>query len=525
VTGPPSTEGIPTLGWQVLVHQPLDETMEPVRATAVTLVGTSSVVLVLAGLLALALAQLLIAPLRQLKETAQQIAEGDLTQRLNLNQSDEIGRLAASFDQMAEFLEDRIFAEQSSRSEAQRLQQLEADNRRQLEQAVGDYLTFTQQVAEGELGERLPLQHTGSLGQLALGLNAMVASLLQARTEADRLQQAETETRERLEQAVGDYLTFVQEVARGNLSQRLAVEHGGALGQLEEGLNIMVESLRRLTSELLEASSNIARSTAEILSASTQQSATAAQQSAAITQTMATVEEVKSIARQTASRATSAAEESQTMIKAAVQGTQAVEQTVEGMAQIRQRVEDIAETILALSGQTQAIGMITQTVNELADQSNLLALNAAIEAARAGEQGKSFAIVAQHVRDLAERSKLATAQIREILGEVQQATNAAVMVTEEGTKGVEAGARLAGQAGQVIHRIVAEVESGAQANVQMAAAAQQQTAGMEQIGQAMASIQQATSQTLASTRQAERAAQDLNSLAQSLKQTIAAYRL
>ena len=134
-------------------------------------------------------------------------------------------------------------------------------------------------------------------------------------------------------------------------------------------------------------------------------------------------------------------------------------------------------------------------------------------------------MVAQHVRELAERSKGATGQVREILGEIQRATNAAVLVTEEGTKGVEAGGKLATQAGQVIHRIAGEVEGGAQANVQMAAAAQQQTAGMEQIGQAMGSIQQATTQALASTRQAERAAQDLHTLAQSLQQTIAAYRL
>jgi methyl-accepting chemotaxis protein len=100
-----------------------------------------------------------------------------------------------------------------------------------------------------------------------------------------------------------------------------------------------------------------------------------------------------------------------------------------------------------------------------------------------------------------------------------------VLVTEEGTKGVESGARLAGQAGQVIHRIAQEVEGGAQTNIQIAAAAQQQTTGMEQIGQAMGSIQQATTQTLASTRQAERAAQDLHTLAQSLQRAIAVYQL
>ena len=195
------------------------------------------------------------------------------------------------------------------------------------------------------------------------------------------------------------------------------------------------------------------------------------------------------------------------------------------MGQIRAQVESIAQTILALSDQTQAIGMIIASVSELADQSNLLALNAAIEAARAGEQGKSFAVVAQHVRDLAERSKGATVQVRELLSEIQRSTNAAVLVTEEGTKGVDVGGRLAGQAGQVIHKIAGEVESGAQANIQIAAGAHQQTAGMEQVGQAMGAIQQATTQTIASTRQAERAAQDLHILAQSLQKTVATYRL
>jgi methyl-accepting chemotaxis protein len=129
------------------------------------------------------------------------------------------------------------------------------------------------------------------------------------------------------------------------------------------------------------------------------------------------------------------------------------------------------------------------------------------------------------VRDLAERSKAATVQVQEILSDIQRAANNAVMVTEEGTKGVEVGANLASDAGRVIHRITAEVENGAQSNVQIAAAAQQQTSGIDQVGQALTSIQQATTQALASTRQAERSAQDLHSLAQSLQEVIAVYRL
>jgi methyl-accepting chemotaxis protein len=390
-----------------------------------------------------------------------------------------------------------------------------------------------QAVAGGRLDVSADVHTRDETGALAEAFNQMTAGLrrtLEAEREANEAMRRAMETqvsKERLEATVSSYLAFVEQVSSGDLRARLKVDDEGdaTMRQLGQHLNTMVVRLAGMTGQIHRAAEAIGATAAEILAATTQQAASSAEQSAAVTQTSTTINEVRAIALQTARQAGRVASDSAAMLQTAQQGTYSVEETVAGMGQIRARVQGIADAILALAERTQAIGTITTTVSELADQSNLLALNAAIEAARAGEQGKSFAVVAQQVRELAERSKAATGQVREILAEIERSTSTAVAATREGTQGAEAGSQIAARTGQLIHRIATEVDAGAQANTQIAAAAQQQTSGVEQIGQALAAIQQATAQTLASTRQAERAAQDLHTLAQDLQQAVSAYRL
>ena len=336
------------------------------------------------------------------------------------------------------------------------------------------------------------------------------------------------ESREYLQRTVDMYLAFIEKVAEGDLTSRLSLngrDNQDALLTLGHNLNSMVERLGEMTRQIREATAHMTRAAAEILSATTQQASAANEQSSAISQTSTTIDEVKTIVEQAFVKAKAVAEQSQRTRDVSRAGQQAVTETVDSMKQIKEKVEGIAENILALSEQTQQIGEITATVNDIASQSNLLALNASVEAARAGEHGKGFAVVAVEVRNLAEQSKQATAQVKSILNEIQRATNAAVMATEEGTKGVDVGALLTGKAGDTIEMLASNIADSANAAQQIVASAQQQTTGMEQIALAIENINQATMQNLVSIRQAEKNAQDLANVANQLETLVARYKL
>jgi methyl-accepting chemotaxis protein len=294
---------------------------------------------------------------------------------------------------------------------------------------------------------------------------------------------------------------------------------------LGQRLNAVTGSLQRMITQIRDAANDLSEGTAEILAAATQQAAGASEQSAAISQTTVTVDEVKTISEQAIDHAQEVASASQHTVVVSHSGRSAVVDTVASMGQIKGRVESIAENILALSEQTQQIGEIIATVNDIATQSNMLALNASVEAARAGEHGKGFAVVAGEVRNLAEQSRQATAQVREILMDIQNGINATVMATEEGIKEVDTGLELASGAGDAIEGLSTVIDESAQAAMQMVAGGQQQASGVEQIALAMQNINQATQQSLASTHQVEKAAQDLNELARSMSQIVDQYQL
>jgi methyl-accepting chemotaxis protein len=287
----------------------------------------------------------------------------------------------------------------------------------------------------------------------------------------------------------------------------------------------MSDNLREQIRGMVEAANVLGTSASEIVASTAQLAASASESAAAVAETTATVEEVRQTAELASHKARQVSESAQRAVQGSQSGRKSTEDVGAGMTRIHQQMDAIAASMSRLSEHSQTIGQIIATVEDLAVQSNLLAVNAAIEAAKAGEHGKGFSVVAQEVRTLAAQSRQATGEVRTILGDIQAATASAVSATLQGGQAVEAGSRQTEVASESIQSLSGSINEAAQAATQIAASSQQQLIGVDQVAGAMESIKQASSQNMASARQLETAARNLNDVGQRLKQIVATYSL
>lgn len=482
------------------------------NSTLVFIIASSIVSLVALLALGLGISRSITRPLSQVTASAQHIADvdlrsmtdalnamarGDLSRvavissaQLDIKNKDESGQLAQSFNAMIVSLQ-----------EATNAYQLMVGNLRQL---IDESNRMSREQNAGDLDAKINVGFfQGVYKEMAQGVVDQVFEHL------------------RIKRQIVD---VVSQYSKGNFTPTME-RLPGKKAYIHEAVDVVRNGLSDMINKINDAANNLNSAAAEILAATTQQASGASEQSAAITQTTTTVDEVKAISEQVVERAREVTDSSKRTVEVSVAGQKAVQETIDSMYQIKEKVEGIAENILALSEKTQQIGEIIATVNDIASQSNMLALNASIEAARAGEHGKGFSVVAMEVRNLAEQSKAATAQVGAILSEIQNATNTTVMVTEEGTKGVDRGVRLAAQSQEAIEKLAETIRESAQAAMQVMAGGQQQATGIEQIALAMKNINQVTVQSMASTKQAEKAAQNLNDLSRKLADTLQAYRM
>ena len=209
----------------------------------------------------------------------------------------------------------------------------------------------------------------------------------------------------------------------------------------------------------------------------------------------------------------------------AKEGGEVVVETINGINRIANVVSESAETIQKLGNSSNQIGEIIQVIDEIADQTNLLALNAAIEAARAGEQGRGFAVVADEVRKLAERTTKATQEIAQMIKKIQDDTVGAVQAIEMGTNEAEKGKDLAQKAGSSLNDIIDNFERVSDIINQLAAASEEQSSASEQISSNVEAINRVTHQSADATQQISLAAENLHHLTDNLQQLVNSFKL
>ena len=317
----------------------------------------------------------------------------------------------------------------------------------------------------------------------------------------------------------------IQCVAAGDFTRRIDIDSRDEIGDMAGDFNRLVERLSETLREVKDTSGRVAAA-ANQLHSNSQQMANGAEHVAAQAATAATAgEEMAATSQDIAQNCHIAANRGDEANLSARAGASVVEETVQGMQRIATRVQSSARTVEALGERSNQIGEIIGTIEDIADQTNLLALNAAIEAARAGEQGRGFAVVADEVRALAERTTKATKEIGMMIKSIQQETRNAVGAMEEGVREVETGSARAERSGQALREILGKIGEVTEQVNQIAIAAEEQTATTGEISQNMQQITQVVHETARGAQDSAAAASELSGLSGELQRLVGQFKL
>jgi methyl-accepting chemotaxis protein len=325
---------------------------------------------------------------------------------------------------------------------------------------------------------------------------------------------------------VGEMARVARRVAEGDLTYAaVELERNDELAQLQTALAQMLEHLRNIITRIRGAALHISSSAEEVKATLNEQAGAANQSATAVTETTSTIEELAIIAAQIAERSGHVVEEAEETQRDAQDGARAVADTVAKLDEIRAANESNVKEMLALGRKTRRIGEVMELIDNIAARTKLIAFNAALEAAAAGESGRRFSVVAMEVRRLADNVVESTDEIRERVAEIQAATNALIVASEQEARHIGEGVAHGREANQALNEILESAQSTTLVAEQISLSTQQQRTAAEQVVDAVRSIQADSHAVARGSQEATRVITDLVQLADELQQVVEQFEL
>lgn len=314
-----------------------------------------------------------------------------------------------------------------------------------------------------------------------------------------------------------DGMQVANRLAEGDLTVEINVGRKDEMGALMLSLSNMVDKWRNVVNQINSSADNIASASHELSASAVQMSKGSDEQAQRSTQVATASEEMSQTVIDVARNTSNIAMSGEETVEVAKKGKEVVDMAVREVQEIASTVDASATMVRSLGELSKQIGAIVNVINEIADQTNLLALNAAIEAARAGEHGRGFAVVADEVKKLAERTGNSTAEIADMIGNIQKEVNRAVDAMEDVKTKVSSGTELSEQAGVALNEIVKKVDDLQLMVQQIASATEEMTATSEGISKDIDSIATISKETSSASSQVSQASDELSRLSVSLQ--------